>query len=968
MIHFRDLLRGTKLFPRIELITNDSQENFLRELGKNDFYHSQNIEKIIDSLIPDNIKQDKNIFDLGEIFLLIVSIYLHDIGRKTDPTHHEIESYKQIRTYPNLFHLNEFEASAVAQICAAHAPENEWPISRNDPNYGIMDLMYSGRTCNLQRLGALLRLGDELDNTYIRTRGIIGQEKSIRNSIRCISPNFDTGYIEIQSEPKSWSEFETLQIVREYTQKRLNEIIPYLKEMSLPYYQIWLSPNNFKAPMKTDFSSKPIDTLVNKIINYFENHYTQVDIYEQIDGIELPIVCRNKNFGIEEVTGILVTDKLTYEQTLEFSGVLNNLLKKRAIDIAIVISNTNIDKGNKKIFIDKGIKSVTFEELFYNLFHFDNYINKNIKLYEESEIYKRKLYIKSSATSSTNEMIPNFEDYILNWVENGEGVQQTIIGDFGIGKTTLLQKINYECAKKTSTNKSYRIPIYVKLKELSSFSSIESLITSNLSINVKIDIETFHLLNKAGRFVIFLDGFDEIPDLHNEDNVLLSFRDIDKIVEPNSKVILSCRTHFFKSNEQMINAQEGTKLFDQIKNKSGYKLYNIENFNRTQISSYIKKWAGKDSELYLNTIDSIYNLADLANRPVLLNLIVKTIPQLHKIDDSIINSCSLYKTYVRYWLDRDDWRTIMAIEDRSIISKELSRYFLVNDIRSIHFTNLDKIFSGSIKSKMKYKSEILDYELRTCNFLRRDSTGNYSFVHNSFQEYFLAVLFVEKFLDVKHDLPNWYLNIEKQRNKKGIIKTTKETDFFFFQAMELEIHNSNNIEELFIDLSEDTRKTNLIIHVIEELNLLSFGKLLMKILINLGWSADIEKLIHRIQISFDIEISFAYLESLIDKNSDFSFINYVIDNFEKGLTSDTDVIIHTIRKKIKKIESKKKIKHEDFSEFIAYNNYPFSKEKYKIELEKNLKSDEPIDKSYFDRQWKRGKAEYDQKVRRNKNK
>jgi len=245
MVRFRELLRNTIFESRINLLIDDAKNIWLRNLGKNDFIHSMNVEKNLDRLVPDNIKVDEKIFDKAEIFLLLYAVYLHDIGRVKDVSYHEKETYTQILENPMKFRLqNLFEARAVAEICYGHARESERPIKSIPTNYGIEG--FSNRPMNLQFLAALLRLADEMDNAYTRVQGIRDQDESIRNLIRFI--NFDTSrwIIEIQSEPLNLKDWNNLQIIRKYIQNRLDEIKDILESKDLLYFQILLYPKEFK--------------------------------------------------------------------------------------------------------------------------------------------------------------------------------------------------------------------------------------------------------------------------------------------------------------------------------------------------------------------------------------------------------------------------------------------------------------------------------------------------------------------------------------------------------------------------------------------------------------------------------------------------------------------------------------------------------------------------------------------------
>jgi len=239
-VQLRDILKRSEnqlLYHRLMTIIDESASSYLRGLGKNDFYHSKEIEKILNRLIPNNIKTNEDYFTHGEIFLLLIAVYLHDIGRKTTECYHALESYNEIRNNYVAYKLTKFEGDAVAQICAAHARESDYPISSCDSNYGISELCPS-RPMNLQILGALLRLADELDNAYPRTKGILGQDQHVRKVIRDINPRFEHGIIEIQSSPESSDDYKHLDELVKFTQTRLDETISYIKLAGLNYYLI----------------------------------------------------------------------------------------------------------------------------------------------------------------------------------------------------------------------------------------------------------------------------------------------------------------------------------------------------------------------------------------------------------------------------------------------------------------------------------------------------------------------------------------------------------------------------------------------------------------------------------------------------------------------------------------------------------------------------------------------------------
>lgn len=240
-----------QLYKRFDQLCQDASCTVLRELGKNDSIHSEAIITILDKMIPEDVMKNDDLLPPEGIYLLLTAIYLHDVGRTNAVGHHEINSYDMIKTNPTQFFLYEpYIHEAVADICAAHASEKTWPLSKCKTAYGIEGL--SKKPLNLAHLGALLRIADELENTYVRVRGISSQADSPRHLIRFINPIPQQKLIEIQCEPKTQSDFDSLQKMCEYTNKRLKEVTKYLAEMRIYYDKVVMTPDCFIPSISDD--------------------------------------------------------------------------------------------------------------------------------------------------------------------------------------------------------------------------------------------------------------------------------------------------------------------------------------------------------------------------------------------------------------------------------------------------------------------------------------------------------------------------------------------------------------------------------------------------------------------------------------------------------------------------------------------------------------------------------------------
>lgn len=231
------------LLSRIDFIKSYAKE-LLHSLKKNNFVHSKNIESRLDNIIPDNIKEA---MIPGEIFILIYSIYLHDIGYLINKSNHSQASYNEIiNNYQKYMIFDKYQAEAIAIVCKGHGDESAYPIEEIDKNFGV-DSLDKNNTLNLRFLAALLRLGDDIDNAYTRVMNIPDQRESVRNLVRNLISFIESSCVSwriyFHCNPSNFLEWKKLQSMKFYIQDRLEEIRPTLEKNKLFYWKIELKPN-----------------------------------------------------------------------------------------------------------------------------------------------------------------------------------------------------------------------------------------------------------------------------------------------------------------------------------------------------------------------------------------------------------------------------------------------------------------------------------------------------------------------------------------------------------------------------------------------------------------------------------------------------------------------------------------------------------------------------------------------------
>jgi WD40 repeat protein len=323
-----------------------------------------------------------------------------------------------------------------------------------------------------------------------------------------------------------------------------------------------------------------------------------------------------------------------------------------------------------------------------------------------------------------------------------------MLGDLGIGKTTLtlnyLEVMWIKFIKNPSKNS---IPVYIALNKEMVNDSFEIIVQKHFQkqgiLFELVHLYYFMLLFYKGFFTIILDGFDFLADGLDFERQKICFQKFLPKEDCRGKVILTCRTHYFRSiNEQKdtIISGETTDFYSEAIIAPCTQIIYLQEFSEDQVAEYVKKCGHEED---LKRIKEIYNFYEMSKRPLLLKLIINSMNELEKNQDPTI-IVSLYKHYINAWLKRDelpDNRSIMDKATKKSLMIELAWKMWDSGTFHIHHESLMNFLQKKHSDKHLKESElekILRNTMRA-SFLNRDTEGNFSFMHQSFMEYFVAL-------------------------------------------------------------------------------------------------------------------------------------------------------------------------------------------------------------------------------------
>ncbi len=308
----------------------------------------------------------------------------------------------------------------------------------------------------------------------------------------------------------------------------------------------------------------------------------------------------------------------------------------------------------------------------------------------------------------------------------------SIIGDAGSGKSTLIKHLFLN-----SINTKFGIPILVELRHLNdNKGNLEQYILETLlEEDIVVDSELVKKLLRKGKFIFFLDGFDEL----------------NSIVKINAIKNINGFVNRFIKNKYIITSRpkadaEYLPLFHT---------YRIGKLNTIQdISGFIKKQLSGEDELTDRIVDSVksgnqtYIFSFLSN-PLILSLYIHTFQtnsllpaKKHIFYQRVINALfSEHDSKSKMGFDRERYSKMTQEPIEEILSIFCLFSFFDNKYEWDTDYVLDKLKEiKELPTFLKYRFENKDYirDLSLGVSLWIDDGGYYSFAHRTIQEFYVA--------------------------------------------------------------------------------------------------------------------------------------------------------------------------------------------------------------------------------------
>jgi formylglycine-generating enzyme required for sulfatase activity len=455
-------------------------------------------------------------------------------------------------------------------------------------------------------------------------------------------------------------------------------------------------------------------------------------------------------------------------------------VKDQALSAGVLVTHKIVTPAarDRAAETDGLVGAFTLDAFYRELIDFEPYVRQLVADYDESEL--STYYVDLGCRTADGSRIKPMDGYVSDWLDDPARNHISILGDYGTGKTSFCRQYAAKLGRRWLADPDRnRIPILISLRDYAKTMGLQQLVTDFLvnRCDIQAKYEAFTRFNADGKLVLLFDGFDEMAQKVDYQTTVDNFEELARAVEERGKVILTCRTHYFRTREEAEELFRGrtpeawgtSEIPDHLQerpltdltDRPNFEVVHLLPFDQADIQAILRKRFPGEWESFWHRIQETYNLEELAQRPVLLDMIACSLPDLKP--GQAVNAAELYQAYTDLWLTRDDKRLFMqALALEMVRREELS----------IHYSKLPERVREHFHLDKEREIDYFDSDIRTCSFLNRDAEGNYRFVHKSFGEFFVAQWLAPKLLDAT--APEMRINEEIRGFVHGLLAEAME--------------------------------------------------------------------------------------------------------------------------------------------------------------------------------------------------
>jgi hypothetical protein len=434
------------------------------------------------------------------------------------------------------------------------------------------------------------------------------------------------------------------------------------------------------------------DSLERRVQTYYEALGYRVTRNVAIDHHQLDMVATKHVPGGPVMTLMIECksrgDSVGVNEVTAFRNTATHLIHTQRITYAVLVTNASFTKEANGVAADSAtVRLLTLEQLEQEVFNSTESLVRTIHDYETRAIHHEFVPLHGL---DANERSVDILKFITKWASPRES-PLLIVGDFGCGKTTLIERAHYEFARIRVDNAEALFPVLLRLRSFRRYADLWSFVEASLRDNQYITAarRVFETELRAGRLILFMDGLDEINTGASAKDRGLYLSQLAPLLKSASPCVISTRPTYFESFDAMLLTFEEAlapapafqrvrtlgldldRLLSQLELHDDLRLprealahtLRVKSLDTTQILARLKKnesaltqATGMSLVQFRDFLLRIYDIQDLMKRPLLLKMIIETALSADVdffSDNAKHGPAALYELYTQMCASRD---------------------------------------------------------------------------------------------------------------------------------------------------------------------------------------------------------------------------------------------------------------------------------------------------------------------------
>ncbi|TEU15215.1 MAG: hypothetical protein E3J21_13835 [Anaerolineales bacterium] len=228
-------------------------------------------------------------------------------------------------------------------------------------------------------------------------------------------------------------------------------------------------------------------------------------------------------------------------------------VKAQELGSGVLVTHSRVSPAAREraAATEGAVRIFTLDAFYRELINFEDYVRALVADYEDDKL--SIYYVDLGCRSTDGSIYKPMDAYVDAWLDDPARDHISVLGDYGTGKTSFCRQYAAKLGRRWLADPDRnRIPILISLRDYAKAMSLQQLVTDFLvnRYSIQAGYEAFIRFNADGKLVLLFDGFDEMAQKVDYQTTVDNFEELARAVEAHSKVILTCRTPYFRTSRE----------------------------------------------------------------------------------------------------------------------------------------------------------------------------------------------------------------------------------------------------------------------------------------------------------------------------------------------------------------------------------------------------------------------------------